>query len=150
MIKPARRAQARSHSLSLSLSSCSSFFAVSLLLNDDNANGRSVVRSLGRSCVRASVKAVASSAFHHRLLAGCVRARQPAWLPRWCRRCLWNRSVKIINGPLASRRNSPPGKKKRERNTNNRYGIQTILSYPTQRWPNGERASFRVFRAPCD
>lgn len=53
----------------------------------------------GRSVVRACVKAVASSVFYHLgLLVGYARARQPAWLPRWCRRCLWNRSEEIING----------------------------------------------------
>lgn len=53
----------------------------------------------GRSVVRSFVKAAASSVFYHLgLLVGYARARQPAWLPRWCRRCLWNRSEKIING----------------------------------------------------
>lgn len=52
-----------------------------------------------RSVGRAFVKAAASSVFYHLgPLVGYARARQPAWLPRWCRRCLWNRSEKIING----------------------------------------------------
>lgn len=109
---------------------CSSFSAVSLPLpNDDNADARSLVPSFVRSIVRASVKAVASSAFYHRLLAGCVRARQPAWLPRWCRRCLWNRSVEIINGPLALRVGIVRPTKKRT--TDTEYNNLSFLSSAT-------------------
>lgn len=73
--------------------------------------------STTRQSVDRCVKAAASSVFYHRLLVGYARARQPAWLPRWCRRCLWNRSEKIINGltvhsPLCVGRNSSTVKRR--------------------------------------